>query len=182
MDDTVAIVIVVLIALLVVAAVAYFMSKNRKTSELRDRYGSEYDRTLEEAGGRGAAEKELRERADRVQKLRIRELTPNEQHSYSEEWRTVQAHFVDDPNTAIKEADTLVQRVMDSRGYPVTDFEQQAADVSVDHPEVVSNYRAAHDIAIRHESEPQGTESLRQAMLHYRALFADLLGLPAGAR
>jgi FtsZ-interacting cell division protein ZipA len=180
--DTTTIVIVVLVALLVIAAVGYFMTKNRRSSELRDRYGSEYDRAVESSGGRGAAEKELRERQERVQKLHIRNLTQDEQLRYSEQWRVVQAHFVDDPANAINEADDLVQQVMNTAGYPITDFEQQAADISVDHPDVVKNYRAGHAIADAHEHEPQDTESLRQAMLHYRALFADLLGTGAPVR
>jgi hypothetical protein len=172
----------VLVALLVIAAVVYFMTKTRRSTELRGRYGSEYDRAVESAGGRSAAERELRERQERVQKLHIRELNHDEQLRYSEQWRTVQAHFVDDPAHAIKEADGLVQQVMNTAGYPITSFEQQAADISVDHADVVKNYRAGHAIAEAHEMETQDTESLRQAMLHYRALFAELLGTAASVR
>ena len=180
MDTTLTIVVVVLLALVLLGAATWMISTRKRSKELRERFGPEYDRSIQEAGRRQDAESVLQERSERVQKLRIKELSSDERHRFSEAWREVQAQFVDEPARSIGRADTLVQEVMDARGYPITDFEQQAADISVDHPEVVTNYRAAHQIAQTHELEGVGTEDLRQAMLHYRALFSDLLGAPEG--
>jgi hypothetical protein len=157
------------------------MSSKRKSSGLKERYGDEYDRTVSEAGKRKDAEKELQEREKRVERLKIKELSDDQRQRYADDWRGVQARFVDNPESSIKEADDLVQKVMDARGYPITDFEQQAADVSVDHPQVVANYREAHAIAMRHSEQGVSTEELRQAMIHYRALFNELLGTPVGS-
>jgi hypothetical protein len=135
-----------------------------------------YDRTIEEEGGSWKAEKVLKERAQRVELLRLRPLASEDQERFHKEWQSIQARFVDDPKTAINEADWLVQRVVRARGYPTGDFEQEAADVSVDHPEVVSNYRAAHAIAVRaREEQGTTTERLRQGLVLYRRLFDDLL-------
>jgi hypothetical protein len=117
----------------------------------------------------------LQERQKRVAKLNIKPLTDNQRTEFADAWEHAQAQFVDDPEAAVANADVLVQEVMSLRGYPVTDFEQRVADVSVDHPAVVQNYRIAHDIAVRHEGEGVAIEKLREAMIHYRALFADLL-------
>jgi hypothetical protein len=174
--DTTAIIAIVVIALLVLgAAFMWWSSQNRRTKELQSTFGHEYDRTVGEAGSRRDAERELQERQQRVQRLRIKPLTHEEVRAFDEEWQGVQAHFVDDPKGAIKDADTLVGRVMDKRGYPVGDFEQKAADVSVDHPSVVTHYREAHRISVASDRADATTEELRQAMQHYRALFADLL-------
>jgi hypothetical protein len=181
--DTGIIIALVVIALLVIAAVAAFVMMRKKHSEeLRTKFGPEYDRAVEGTGRRSEAEKELDRRAERVQKLHIKELSADDQQRFAEEWRQVQARFVDDPSATLGEADKLVQRVMDKKGYPVSDFEQQAADISVEHPEVVNNYREAHGIAEAHEREGASTESLRQAMIHYRALFSELLGEVATRR
>lgn len=177
MDTTVIVIVVVAIAL-VVAFAAWQMSQKKKSGQLKERFGPEYDRAVSESERRSEAEKELDDRATRVEKLHIKDLDPTEKARFGGEWQTVQARFVDDPGDAIKQADELVQRVMEARGYPITDFEQQAADISVDHPEVVTNYRSAHEIAAAHEREGVATEQLRQAMIHYRALFSDLLGSP----
>jgi len=175
-DTTVLVAIIVVVAVVVLALAAWQMSQKRRSNQLKERFGPEYERTVAERDRRTEAEKELQERAKRVEKLRIRELQPEQRAGFEREWQAVQARFVDDPGGAVRDADALVQRVMDARGYPVTDFEQQATDVSVDHPEVVQNYRAAHEIAEAHQREGVGTEALRQATIHYRALFAELLG------
>src|SRR5690606_4603545 len=121
-------------------------------------------------------ERQLREREQRVEKLHIKELDKNQLESFGRDWRNVQNHFVDDPEKSVIEADVLVQKVMDARGYPLAGFERQAEDISVDHPEVVKNYRAAHEVADASRKHEATTEDLRQAMIHYRALFSDLLG------
>jgi len=176
------IVAIVIIGLLAIGVVALWMSsRKKKTEHLQERFGPEYDHAMSSAGKRSEAEKELAERERRVEKLQIRELDSGDRQSFTAEWQVVQAGFVDSPVQAIKDADSLVQKVMDRRGYPVNDFEQMAADISVQHGGVVRNYRAAHAIAKSSEDGMASTEDLRQAMIHYRALFADLLGEPVGA-
>ena len=176
--DTQTLVIVVL-ALALVAALGWILYDRRRSAALRSRFGPEYRRVVDEADDRRAAESELEARQRRVDKLDIRPLPEAERDRYAAEWKAVQAHFVDEPAAAISEADRLIGGVMEAQGYPVADFEQRAADVSVDHPRVVEHYRAAHAIATT-EAEPDATtttEDLRQAMVHYRALFEDLLGM-----
>ena len=177
------ILIVVAAAVVVVAIVAWSALRARRTRTLREGFGPEYDRTVADAPSKREAEAELDERRKRREELDIQPLSPEARMGYAESWRNTQARFVDDPGGAIAEADVLIQRVMRERGYPVEDFEQRAADVSVDHPEVVNNYRAAHGISIAHERERASTEDLRVAMVHYRSLFAELLESrePAGA-
>jgi hypothetical protein len=131
---------------------------------------------VKDAGDRRTAEGELRKRQERVQALEIRPLEGEDRERYATEWRQVQALFVDEPKAAIDDADDLIGRVMKARGYPVADFEQRVADISVDHAAVVEHYRAAHAIAERRDEVDTDTEALRQAMVHYRALFEDLLG------
>src|SRR3954469_920883 len=169
------IVAIVLIALVVAALV---VSRQRRSQQLQEGFGPEYDRTVEERGGdRREAEAELRERRQRRDQFEIRELEPAAGDRYAERWRAAQRRFVDEPGPAVGEADALVIEVMRDRGYPVADeFEQRAADVSVDHPEVVEHYRAAHGISSRATSGDASTEDLRQAMVHFRALFVELLG------
>jgi FtsZ-interacting cell division protein ZipA len=176
--DTQTLVIIVL-ALALVAALGWILYDRRRSEALKSRFGPEYRRVVEEADDRRAAESELEARRRRVEKLDIKPLPEAERDRYAAEWKTVQAHFVDEPAAAISEADRLIGNVMEAQGYPVADFEQRAADVSVDHPGVVEHYRAAHAIATI-EAEPDAkttTEDLRQAMVHYRALFEDLLGM-----
>lgn len=173
MDPILIIAIVVILALVGVAA--YLYTQKQRTERLAGRFGPEYQRTAEDVGDRRQTEQELEAREKRVQQLHIRALSTDEQARYAERWRTVQARFVDDPSGSIGEADELVQEVMQARGYPVGDFEQRAADVSVDHAGVVEHYRAAHAIAERHADGGADTEALRQAVVHYRALFEDLL-------
>ena len=174
MNDPVVMALVV--ALIVAIGVAIWLyTQKRKTEELRGRFGPEYDRTVQETGDRQAAERALWERTERVEQLHIRPLEPSERDAFANRWRSAQAQFVDDPKGAISQADRLVAEVMQARGYPVGEFEQRAADISVDHPRVVEHYRAAHEIAQRSERGDAATEDLRQAMVHYRALFEDLL-------
>lgn len=168
--------VLVVLALLVVAiAAAWYMSRQRRSEALRSKFGPEYDRTVDTTGDRREAEAELETRARRVEALHIRPLDATERDGFAERWRAVQGRFVDDPRAAVVEADDLIGQVMEARGYPVADFEQRAADVSVDHPQVVDHYRLAHGIAGRTDRLGPNTEELRQAMVHYRALFSDLL-------
>jgi hypothetical protein len=161
--------LVVIGAIVVVAIVVWQAVTAKRSRTLQQRFGPEYDRTLERADGKRDAEADLAARAKRRDELEIRPLSPAARERYLEEWRSVQARFVDDPSGAVGQADVLIQSVMRDRGYPVDDFEQRAADVSVDHPTVVENYRAGHRLSAG------DTEEQRQAMVHYRALFEDLV-------
>ena len=174
MDAWVWIVIVVAV-LLVLAAIAWSVTRRRRSAALEESFGPEYDRTIEESESRRAAERELRERQDRRDELDIRPLAPGARDRYSRSWEQLQAQFVDDPARSVSEADELIQDVMRDRGYPVDEFEQRAADLSVDHSELVANYRAAHGIARKHVHGEADTEELRQALVHYRSLFDELL-------
>jgi hypothetical protein len=158
-----------------VAASVWLYTSNKRTKKLRSEFGPEYKRVARAEGDAAKGEKILRERQARVNKLDIKPLAENQRNKFADAWELSQAKFVDDPTAAVAQADVLVQEVMSVRGYPIEDFEQRVADVSVDHPAVVQNYRLAHDIAVQHEHQDVGIEKLRQAMLHYRALFADLL-------
>ena len=147
-------------------------------------FGPEYDRARQEHPDQRSAERELEERKERVEQLHIRSLSSDERDQFVERWRSAQAQFVDDPAGATRVADALIGEIMQARGYPVGDFEQRAADVSVDHPGVVEHYRAAHAIALRTDrgqADSGDTEDLRQAFVHYRALFDDLLEVEAPA-
>ena len=175
MDNNVAIVIVAAIVVIGAIAAVSLMARRRASDRLHDRFGPEYDRMVREEGDRQRAERELRQREKRVRKLTIRPLGPSERSRYVELWHAQQARFVDNPEAAVSDADHLVEEVMRVRGYPVGEFEQNAADISVDHPMVVDEYRAGHDIAVRHRRGQATTEDLRSAMLHYRRLFEDLL-------
>ncbi|MDP3984296.1 MAG: hypothetical protein Q8Q52_04725 [Acidimicrobiia bacterium] len=167
---------ILLILLIVAIGVAVWLyTRKQRTERLRGQFGPEYERTVREEGDRRKAEQALVERKERVEKLHIRELEVGEREQFGERWRSVQARFVDDPKGSIKEADRLVAEVMQARGYPVGDFEQRASDVSVDHPGVVEHYRLAHAVGQENERGEVETEDLRQAMVHYRALFEDLL-------
>ena len=172
---------IVIVGLIALAAGAYLYQRNRRTEQLRERFGAEYERTIE-SEGRIPGERDLAHRAERVEKLEIHELTAEDRTSFLERWKEVQADFVDRPETAILSADNLVQEVMAARGYPVADFEQRAKDLSVQHAGVIEHYREAHRISELHRESPRSTEELRQAMIHYRALFSDLLGEVAARR
>jgi FtsZ-interacting cell division protein ZipA len=173
MDKTTLIIIVVVVAVLIVAGI--FLMQRRRTEQLRSRFGPEYDRALREAGDKRKAEAELQDREKRVEKLSIRPLDPAQRDRFAAEWQRVQAEFVDDPENSVRDADILLQEVMRTRGYPVQNFDQVAADVSVDHPTVVQHFRTAHDIARRHSRGEGNTEDLRNAMINYRALFDELV-------
>ena len=168
--------ILVAIAAVIIIGLVWVALRRRRSQQLRQRFGPEYDQTLRSEGDVRKAEAVLDARARRVEKLHIRPLAPADAARFDASWRAVQARFVDDPNGAVTEADRLVGEVMAARGYPLGDFEQRVADISVDHADVVMNYRAARDIALQHARGDTTTEDLRQAMVHYRALFRDLLG------
>jgi len=168
------VVIGILVAVAVVV-IAFVLMQKRRSDELRGKFGPEYERLVRERGDPRHAESELSTRMERVKQLHIKPLAPEQRDRFAEAWRSDQARFVDDPKGAVVEADRLVADLMQVRGYPVGDFEQRAADVSVDHPHVVQNYRVAHDIAVREQRGEASTEDLRKAMVHYRALFEDLL-------
>lgn len=167
-------------AIVVGVAIAVWLSlRKRRTERLRTQFGrAEYDRTLKEDGSRRHAEAGLKERTERVEGLPIRPLAPGDRARFVESWRRIQARFVDGPGGAVTEADQLLGDVMSTRGYPVSDFDQRAADISVDHPLVLQNYRTAHEIAVRQAQGLANTEDLRQAMIHYRTLFEELVGEP----
>jgi hypothetical protein len=170
------IVIVVAAALIVLGAIAAW-TQQRKRTQLKERFGSEYDRTVSERDDRRAAEKELADRERKRERLDIVPLSPEAEKKYSANWREVQGQFVDDPADAVNEADRLVTEVMRDRGYPIDDFDQRSDDISVDHPDVVENYRAAHAVYVKANdgNGGAGTEDLRQGFVHYRALFDELL-------
>jgi hypothetical protein len=172
--------IAVAVVVIVAAGISIWYSiRKRRTRRLRTQFGGEeYARAVREGGSQRKAEAVLDERADRVEALHIRPLTPGDRARFAESWGRVQARFVDGPGGAITEADQLLGDVMSARGYPVSDFEQRAADISVDYPLVLANYRAAHGIAVRQSRGQASTEDLRQAMLHYRSLFEELVGQP----
>ena len=168
----------VLIAVGVVAVfamVVWQVLARRRTGRLQEQFGAEYDRTVGTAESKRAAEAELAAREERRQQLEIRPLSQADRNRYLKAWQVVQAQFVDDPRAAVASADSMIQSVMAERGYPVEDFEQRAADVSVDHPQVVENYRRGHRLAQASASGSNSTEELRQAMRHYRALFDELV-------
>jgi hypothetical protein len=166
---------VVVIAVALAAVVARSALRRKRTERLRDHFGPEYERAVGEAGDQGAAEKELVGRERNRQKLDVVALTPESRAKYAELWHGVQTAFVDDPARAVGEADRLVTQVMRDRGYPIDDFDQRAADISVDHPNVVEHYRAAHVLHLAQEQGDIGTEAQREAFVHYRALFEKLL-------
>ena len=171
---TVQIIILVLVLLVIAVLVAGVVATMRRRA-LRDRFGPEYDRTVADAPSKREAEAELSARRKRREELDIQPLSQSARDRYASRWKDTQARFVDDPEEAVGEADALIQQVMRERGYPVEDFDQRTADVSVDHPDVVNNYRAAHGISVANERGNATTDDLRQAMVHYRALFVELL-------
>ena len=168
-------IIIVVVAVIIIAAIVMARRKQR-SAQLKQHFGPEYDRALQQHGDAARAEAVLAEREARVHKFQIRDLPATERNAYAEEWAAVQRRFVDDPSMAVNEADRLVNRVMNSRGYPMADFDQRADDISVTYPGVVQNYRSARDIYSRHSNGRASTEDLRQAMVYYRSLFDELLG------
>ena len=165
-----------ILALLVVAALLlWWLYRSRRTSALRDRFGkTEYDRTLDRHGSRAEAEAALLEREKRVSELELKALTPDERERFARDWHAAKARFVDDPAAAVGEADRVLRVVMGARGYPIADFDARYETLTVDHGEVARHYRAGHDIAGRAVEGQATTEELRQAMIHYEALFGEL--------
>jgi hypothetical protein len=176
------ILVAVAVIALLLAFVAWMHHQRSQSRRLKDHFGNEYYRMLDELHDRGKAEAELRAREKRVEKLRLVPLAPADATRFTSEWTALQARFVDSPDGVLAEADRLVRDLMLKRGYPMGDFERRAADISVDHPKVVSNYRAAHEIAERSRTDAASTEDLRKALLHYRALFDELLEVAPNAR
>lgn len=170
---------VVVILVIVLVALIYARKRKSKTAGLRQRFGPEYERAVVEHGSEGKAESKLADRQERVEKLNIRDLSPTEQERFSKRWESLQSRFVDSPKGVVIEADDLVSSLMKTRGYPVSDFDQRAADISVDYPRVVANYRSAHEIALWIGSDKATTEDLRTAMIHFRSLFEELVQAPA---
>jgi hypothetical protein len=165
---------------IVVAGIAtWLFLRKRRSERLRSKFGgAEYARAMKESGNRRHAEAALEERTERVESFHVRPIATEDRARFSDSWRRIQARFVDGPSGAVAEADQLLGTVMSTRGYPVSDFEQRAADISVDHPLVMENYRAAHEIALRQVKGQASTEDLRQAMIHYRTLFEELVSEP----
>jgi hypothetical protein len=169
----------VAILLVVVLAWLYVRRRRNTTADLRKKFGPEYDRAVLTHGSERRAQAKLEDREKRVEKLNIRDLDPMERERFLKRWESVQSRFVDSPKGAVAEADDLVSSLKKVRGYPVSDFDQRAADISVDHPQVVENYRSAHEIALRVGKNAATTEDLRTAMIHYRSLFEELVQVPA---
>ena len=167
-----------LIVILTVVAWLYVRNRRSTTADMRKKFGPEYERAVLTHGSERKAEAKLSDREKRVDKLNIRDLDSMEHERYSKQWQAVQSRFVDSPKGAVAEADDLVSSVMKVRGYPVAEFDQRAADISVDHPRVVENYRSAHEIALRVGKDAATTEDLRTAMIHYRSLFEELVQVP----
>jgi hypothetical protein len=172
-----AILVVVVAVVVVVAAILY--ERRRRSERLKQTFGTEYDRVARQLGDPQRAETVLAEREKRVSQIKLRTLPASEQARYVQQWAFVQKQFVDDPRGAVNEADRLVTDVMNARGYPMSEFDQRADDISVHYPNTVGNYRAAHDIVLLHGKGQSSTEDLRRAMVHFRSLFDELLGAPS---
>jgi hypothetical protein len=176
MDNNTIDIAAIIVIVLLVALAAWFLLRRRNTQQLRSRFGPEYQRAMEESGGQREAETRLQARAERVSKYHLHPLTQEDQQRYAAAWRRIQARFVDDPKAAADRADELLAQVMSAKGYPADDYAQRLEDLSVDHAEAVQEYRTAHDVTERHARGDASTEDMRQAMIHYRALFDELLG------
>jgi hypothetical protein len=168
-------IILIVAAIILAAAVAWLLRARQRSQHLRSRFGPEYHRTVNQLGDRTRAERDLERREKHVSGLHIRSLAPAARDRFAEAWRQDQVRFVDDPKGAVMEADRLVAEMMAERGYPVADFDQRVEDISVDHPLLVQNYRAAREIAVQEKDGKASTEDLRRALVHYRALFDELL-------
>jgi hypothetical protein len=165
----------VVVALIIVGLIGALVSRRQRTKKLQEKFGPEYERTVNELGNKRQAEQELETRLDHVKKLDIRPLSAEEIERFTSDWQTTQAEFVDEPLAAVQKADQLLHDVMQARGYPVEDFEQGVADISVDYPDMVVDYRGLHQIAVRGKDEEVSTEEMRTAMVHARALFENLV-------
>ncbi len=168
-------IVLIIIAVAVIAVLGWYLVRERRSKQLRSRFGPEYDFAMREFGTRNRAEDALAARQRRMEKIHVRPLSHEEHDRFASQWHDVQARFVDDPPGSIEDADRLVCEVMKTRGYPMSEFDHRAEDLSVDHPHVVRNYRAAHAIAMRQERGDASTEDLRQAFVYYRDLFDELL-------
>lgn len=168
--------VVVFLSLAAAGTAIFIAARRRRTAHLKDRFGPEYERALASDGGR--AESNLAAREKRVDMLKLRPVPAELLESFAVAWRADQARFVDEPEAAVAEADQLVQRVMTARGYPLGSVDQRGSDISVDHPAVMQNYRSAHELALKRSRGEASTEDLRQAFVHYRALFDELLDVP----
>ncbi len=175
MNTTYIIIAVVLVLVILAAILGLVFARRRRSERLHDHFGPEYDHTVQTMGDEKKAQTELNERQKHVEALDIRPLSVSERGRYLADWTAVQSKFVDEPGQAIVDADRLIMEVMQLRAYPVSDFEQRAADISVNYPALVSNYRAAREIAIKNKQHQANTEELRQAMIYYRSLFEELL-------
>jgi hypothetical protein len=175
MSPTIIIIAVVVIVVIMGAIMAPTFARRRRSQKFQNKYGPEYERTVQTAGNDKKAQAELKDRQKHIDTLNIRPLSVAERERYQAEWTTIQAKFVDQPGQATVEADHLIMEVMKMRAYPVSDFDQRAADISVNYPTLVSNYRAAREIAIKNEKHSANTEELRQALIYYRSLFDELL-------
>jgi uncharacterized protein YneF (UPF0154 family) len=175
MSTTTIIIIVVLVVVIIGVILGLVFSRRNRSDRLQEHFGPEYDRTVQTMGGEKKAQTELNERQKHVEALDIRPLSVSERERYLSDWTAVQSKFVDEPGQAIVDADRLIVEVMQIRGYPVSDFEQRAADISVKYPALVSNYRGAREIANKNKEGQANTEELRQAMIYYRSLFDELL-------
>jgi hypothetical protein len=175
MNITYIIIAVVLVLVVLGVILGVIFALRQRSKRFQNKFGPEYDRTVQSAGNEKKAQAELNERRKHVETLDIRPLSVSERERYQAEWTAIQAKFVDQPGQATVEADHLIMEVMKVRAYPVSDFEQRAADISVNYPALVSNYRAAREIAIKNEQHSANTEELRQALIHYRSLFDELL-------
>jgi len=173
-------VIIAIVAAIIIIAAVWSALRARRTRNLKQRFGPEYDRVTADTDSRRHAEAELADRQERREQLDIRALDPDRRAHFTRQWQDMQAEFVDDPGGAVAGADRIIRAVMRERGYPVDDFETRSADLSVDHPDVVENYRTAHGIADRHTTGDADTEDLRRAIQHYRLLFTELVESPAG--
>jgi hypothetical protein len=178
MDPKLIVLAVAVVLIIAVSAWLYLRKRRSTTASLRQRFGPEYERAVHEHGSERKAEAKLTDREKRIEKLNIRELNPMERERFSEQWKSVQSHFVDSPKGAVTEGDDLVSSLMKTRGYPISDFDQRADDISVNHPQVVENYRSAHEIAMRVGKDEATTEDLRTAMIRYRSLFEELVQVP----
>jgi len=175
MNTSTIIIIVVLVVVIVGVLLGLVFTRRRRSDQLQEKFGTEYDRTVQTMGGEKKAQTELNERQKHVGTLDIRQLSASEHDRYLADWKAVQSKFVDEPGQAIVDADRLIMEVMQIRGYPVSDFEQRAADISVNYPALVTNYRGAREIANKNELGQANTEELRQAIIYYRSLFEELL-------
>jgi hypothetical protein len=169
------VIVIAVVVVLIIAGLSWMYMRRRKTAALRQKFGSEYNRAVLVHGSERKAEAKLADREKRVEKLTIRDLDASEHGRFAKRWENVQARFVDSPKGAVMEADDLLSDLMKTRGYPVSDFEQRAADISVDHPKVVENYRSAHETTLRVGKSEASTDELRAAMIHYRDLYEELM-------